>query len=65
MSRLITYGCLFAFALLFVLGFIITPWLSLVSFAFLLVATLYLIYQRHIKNDIAARLIKEERRKNK
>ena len=49
MSRLITYGCLLAFALLFVLGFIINPCLSLVSFAFLLVAALYLIYQRHIK----------------
>ncbi len=49
MSKLIIYGCIFAFVILFVLGFVSTPWLCLASFFFLFAGALLLIYKRHIK----------------
>ena len=43
------YALLILFIVLFCLGFILTPWLSLLSFVPLLAGAIILFYRRYIK----------------
>ena len=49
MKRKIIYSLLLLFLVLFVLGFVITPWFCILSFIPLVSAVIFLIYHRYIK----------------
>lgn len=49
MTKVITYVLMLLFVVLFSLGFVITPWLSIISFLPLLAAVAFIIYKRHVE----------------
>ena len=48
-TKLVVYFSVVLFAVLFFLGFVVSPWFCLSSFIPLIAATVLIIYKRHIK----------------